>query len=260
MTTSKQTAPAIIQIPAFNDNYLWLISDNGQAYVVDPGDAEPIEAALKQHNLDLSGILITHHHWDHTNGINALLEQRDIPVYGPQSDKIPQVSHPVKEGDQLKLTEHLAFTVLEVPGHTLDHIAYFGHGYLFCGDTLFSAGCGRLFEGSAEQMYSSLEKLSRLPPDTLIYCAHEYTTANLKFAAAVEPNNPAIQSHIHKVDKLRADGLSSLPSTIGLEQKINPFLRAHHPDVIQAAQQRAGSPLSADSAILAEIRRWKDNF
>ncbi len=254
----------IIAVPAFNDNYLWLFHLPGsqQAYVVDPGDAQPVEAALTRHDLQLAGILVTHHHLDHTGGIAHLLAERDIPVYGPLSDKIPAITHPLHEGQRLSLDSGLDFDILEVPGHTLDHIAYFSaaHQTLFCGDTLFAGGCGRMFEGQPRQMQASLSKLAQLPVDTRVYCAHEYTQANLEFAVAVEPDNAQLQQRVQRVKGLRSEHKATVPSTIQQELQTNPFLRVAEQSVIEAAKNHNHSGSLEPWEVFAVLRRWKDNF
>ena len=259
-------ALVIHTVPAFQDNYLWLFHQSGQrdAFAVDPGDAQPILQCLKKHDLTLAGILITHHHPDHTGGIKALLAHCDVPVYGPDSANIPQVTQPLYEGDHITLAD-TQFTVLEIPGHTLDHIAYSAspedqNPVVFCGDTLFTAGCGRIFEGTAAQMYRSLQKLAALPANTAIYCAHEYTLSNLAFAAAVEPDNSALQKKIVDATKKREQGLPTVPSTLSIELETNPFLRCHLPSLALAASQHEASALSEPAEVMAAIRRWKDNF
>lgn len=253
----------ITPIAAFSDNYIWHLQRGGEHWVVDPGDARPVIAALGPH--PLAGILITHHHLDHTGGVAALAERYHCPVYGPAS--IPGVTHPLAHGDRRELLG-LSLSVLDVPGHTLDHIALLLHEggepdpqlHLFCGDTLFAGGCGRLFEGSASQMATSLARLAALPPSTLVYCAHEYTQANLRFAQAVEPDNPALTARMARVAALRAAGEPSLPSTIGEELATNPFLRCAIPEVRERAIQRGAAENSDETAIFACLRQWKDNF
>jgi hydroxyacylglutathione hydrolase len=250
-----------VPVPAFTDNYLWLLLRGDAAVAVDPGDAAPVERALAARKARLAAILVTHHHFDHVGGIAALAARNDVPVYGPAAEAgaIPRLTHPLREGDRMEvLGAELA--VWEVPGHTLGHIAYVADGFVLCGDTLFSAGCGRLFEGTAAQLHASLARLAALPPDTRVYCTHEYTLANLAFAAAVEPEQRAIQDEIARVRALRAQGLPSLPSTIGHERRINPFLRTAAPAVAAAARRQAGQPLSGDLEVFAALRRWKDGF
>jgi len=254
----------VIAVPAFQDNYLWLIvpDDGNGCYAVDPGDATPIEAALKTHGLELSGILLTHHHWDHTGGVETLLNHRSIPVYGPKSDQIPQVTHALGEGDTIELSAGTHLSVIEVPGHTLDHIAYFESSSesLFCGDALFAGGCGRMFEGNPQQMQGSLEKLAGLPAHTKVYCAHEYTESNLRFAQAVEPANKALSERIQAVATLRQDGKATVPSLLSDEWATNPFLRWSQADVKQSASAFANQSLTSADEIFAALRRWKDNF
>lgn len=256
----------IIRIPAFHDNYFWLFHRQGddRSYVVDPGDAQPIEAALAEHGLNLAGILVTHHHRDHTGGIEDLLKRRDVPVYGPGGGSVPQVTRPVADDEMLHLENGMIFQVMAVPGHTLDHLAYFydanDERILFCGDTLFAGGCGRLFEGSAEQMQQSLNRLRQLPDDTLVYCAHEYTLSNLEFAAAVDESNKDLQKRISAEQNKRRQNLATVPSTIALEKSTNPFLRWDDPAIKASAEVYAKRHLSSDHEVLAAIRRWKDSF
>jgi hydroxyacylglutathione hydrolase len=254
--------PLIVhRLPAFSDNYLWLFHqpDSRLAYVVDPGAAEPVLQALTDLDLDLSGILITHHHPDHVGGVNSLLHHTSVPVYGPPS--IQQTTHSLVDGDQLTL-DGTHFEVLDVPGHTLDHIAFFEAEtpLVFCGDTLFAGGCGRLFEGSPEQMWRSLSRLAALPPKTKIYCAHEYTKTNLLFAQAVEPENRALQERLKQVIQLRNQAQATVPSSLAEELATNPFLRVTQNAIKQAAISR-GLPAGGTAAdVFAIIRRWKDQF
>ena len=260
----------ITLIPAFDDNYLWLFHPLGSnhAYVVDPGDPAPVEAALAEQNLELKGILITHHHMDHIGGVEALTCNRQIPVYGPDSAKIPTVTHPLHNDETLSLEQgEITFHIIAVPGHTLEHIAYFDNQeqILFCGDTLFAGGCGRMFEGTPEQMQRSLAQLGALPAATRVYCAHEYTSANLNFANAVEPDNSELQQRIAETLKLRAAGIPTVPSTIALELATNPFLRVNQPSVIEAAaaynkNRSKEDVLIEPHEVFAAIRSWKDNF
>ena len=262
--TSARTL-AVLTVPAFNDNYLWLIHDGANAAVVDPGDAQPILAALKAHGLTLTAILLTHHHADHTGGVPALLQHYAAPVYGPRNDGIATVTRPLSEDDTVDVPGlDLQLTVLEVPGHTLGHIAYVRSGedpWLFCGDTLFAGGCGRLFEGSPSQMVDSLNKLAALPSDTKVFCAHEYTLSNLRFASAVDPGNAALQARVEADSAKRARGLPTVPSTVGMERNTNPFLRYAEPQI--AAQLVAAGKLQggeAPVAVFAALRQWKNSF
>lgn len=251
----------ITPIPAFTDNYFWLLERAGRAVVVDPGDAAPVLLTLQARRLQLAAILVTHHHFDHIGGLAALRQFVEVPVYGPAAEarEIPGLTQLLKEGDRVEVlgTE---FAVWEVPGHTLGHIAYVADGFVLCGDTLFSAGCGRLFEGTPQQMHRSLARLAALPPGTRVYCTHEYTLANLAFAAAVEPDSPVVREEQARVRELRALDRPSLPSTIGHERRINPFLRAADPHVAARVQQHAGQALAGELEVFAALRRWKDGF
>lgn len=252
----------ISPIPAFTDNYIWCLQHEDTCVVVDPGDAAPVLTQLNSLGLNLSAILITHHHWDHTNGIDTLLARfPGIPVYGPVSDKISQITHPLSQGDTVTLPSlDVTFEVFEVPGHTLDHIAYYGQNALFCGDTLFSGGCGRLFEGTPAQMHASLGVLAELPEATRVYCTHEYTQANLAFALAVEPDNKHLLAYRDEVARKRAGDTPSLPSSIGREKAINPFLRVKENGLKSSVEQQAGKDLHTDADVFAALRGWKDNF
>lgn len=256
----------ILALPAFQDNYLWLIHDGEHAAVVDPGDAGPVLAALAEHGLQLTAILLTHHHADHIGGVPRLLEHAQVPVFGPASENIAVVTVPLAEGARVDLPGlALALDVLDVPGHTRGHIAYVSQGqpekWLFCGDTLFAGGCGRLFEGTPAQMATSLAKLAALPGDTLVYCAHEYTLANLRFAAAVEPDNRALQLRLVSEAGKRADNVPTVPSTIELEQATNPFLRVASPAIV-ASLEAAGraQPGATPTELFAALREWKNVF
>ncbi len=251
------------QLNAFDDNYIWLIGcdDKPDVAIVDPGDADPVIEYLEREGLRPMAILITHHHGDHTGGVTELLEHYQIPVYGPADERIPALTHPLHEGDGVELPScAMRLQVFDTPGHTRGHICYYGHGALFSGDTLFSAGCGRLFEGTAEQMYHSLEKLRALPDDTLVYCAHEYTQANLGFAVVAEPHNAEILARLNKVDALRRAGRPSVPSSLATEKATNPFLRSHVPSLAAAAETFAGRDLSTPAEVLAVVRHWKDTL
>ena len=252
-------------VPAFSDNYLWVVHDGHHAAVVDPGDAQPILDYLAANHLTLTAILCTHHHADHVGGVESLLEGRQlrgcIPVYGPANERIPARTHALREGDRISLPElALNFAVLDVPGHTAGHIAYLGHDLLFCGDTLFACGCGRLFEGTAVQMTGSLAKLKRLPGQTKVFCAHEYTMANIKFSEAVEPDNADLKLRKAYCAAKRRRNEPTVPSTIALERATNPFLRWDAEAVIATTEKRVGHALKADDEIFAVIREWKNIF
>jgi hydroxyacylglutathione hydrolase len=251
----------VTAIPAFSDNYIWLISTGGnECAVVDPGEAGPVLRELQRQGLELRYILLTHHHADHTGGVAELADRFDTAVYGPHDTRIPDQHQSFAEGETVSLPLlGLEFQVIEVPGHTSSHIAFHGHGSLFCGDTLFSVGCGRLFEGSPDQMQTSLDKLACLPPSTRVFCAHEYTLSNCDFALAVEPDNKDLQRRASEVEACRAVGRSTIPSELGEELAVNPFLRTRCPSVVEAARNRhpAAEP---GAATLAVIRSWKDSF
>ncbi|MCT7655294.1 hydroxyacylglutathione hydrolase [Oceanimonas sp. NS1] len=253
----------VTPLHAFNDNYIWLIGNGRQAVVVDPGDAAPVQAALAERHLELAAILITHHHHDHTGGVSALLaDWPNAPVYAPAGERLPcPGAIAVADGYNVALPMvGLELEVIAVPGHTLGHIAYYGQELLFCGDTLFSGGCGRLFEGTPEQMHHSLQRLAALPEHTRVYCAHEYTQSNLAFCHAVEPGNAALLGYMKEVAKLRQQGVPTLPSSIGREKAINVFLRTAEPAVRAAAQVHAMAELNEDCQVFAALRRWKDHF
>ena len=253
----------LVALPAFSDNYIWMLHDGQQAVVVDPGEAAPVMAALDAHHLALAGILVTHHHPDHVGGIAALRPRLQGPVWGPAREAIPQPFLPLIDGDKVAVLG-LAAQVIDVPGHTAGHIAYVlqpaGEApILFCGDTLFSGGCGRLFEGTPAQMWQSLARLAALPGDTRVCCAHEYTESNLRFALAVEPANTELAAYTAHCRSLRAQGLPTLPSQIALECAINPFMRCDQPAVIQAARTQ-GAANDSGPAVLGALREWKNNF
>jgi hydroxyacylglutathione hydrolase len=256
--------PSIIAIPAFTDNYIWLIRKGGDAVVVDPGDAAPVLDHLAREKLALRAILTTHHHADHVGGVPALVERFPVPVFGPARESIPARTTALREGDRVDVPGiGVTLDVLDVPGHTAGHIAYVGDiggPVVFCGDTLFAAGCGRLFEGTPEEMWDSLSKLARLAPATRVYCAHEYTLANLAFAAAVEPASAAIAARTAVEAAKRRGGLPTLPSTIGDERATNPFLRADLAVPRRAAESHAGRPLATPVASFAVLREWKNGF
>ena len=251
-------------VRAFSDNYLWLIhapSDAAKVVAVDPGDARPVEAELAARGLALCAILVTHHHGDHVGGVRELAARHAAPVWGPARESLPCEVQPLDDGDAVHL-EHLGleFSVMAVPGHTLGHIAYAGHGALFCGDTLFSAGCGRLFEGTPAQMFESLERIAALPDDTLVYAAHEYTLGNLRFAAAADPDNAEVGQALAEAASLRERDAMTLPARLGRERRINPFLRCREPGVRAAAERHAGHNLATPLDVFATVRRWKDGF
>jgi hydroxyacylglutathione hydrolase len=251
----------IFPIRAFQDNYIWCIQRGGNAAVVDPGDAAPVLAHLHANALQLTAIITTHHHADHVGGNRALLAEYNVPVFGPAGEQIPGITRRLAEGDRIEVPGiGIGLEVLDVPGHTAGHIAYFGEGLLFCGDTLFSSGCGRLFEGTAAQMHASLAKLAALPPETLVYCAHEYTLSNLKFAAAAEPDSTAVHARAQAARAALDRGHPSLPSTLETELAANPFLRTQVPALADAASRFAGHPLSTPVEVFAALRSWKDQF
>lgn len=256
----------ILALPAFDDNYIWLLRAGGHAAVVDPGDATPVLDHLGRSGDRLCAILTTHHHGDHVGGIGELLARHSVPVFGPAAENIASVNRPLAGGEHITLAElGIAFDVLAVPGHTRGHLAYYGPsvvpaGAVFCGDTLFGAGCGRLFEGTAAQMQASLAVLAALPPSTLVYCAHEYTQANLRFAATVEPGSIAIQRRCEEVAAARAAGRSTVPTRIGIELETNPFLRWNVPAVRAAAATRLGRSPNDEIEAFAAIREWKNRF
>jgi hydroxyacylglutathione hydrolase len=257
--------PAIIPIPAFTDNYIWLVRDGAHAAVVDPGDAAPVLAYLEREELALSAIVITHHHADHVGGNAALLARFPVPVFGPARETIPGRTHALAEGDEITVPGlGLALRVLDIPGHTAGHIGYVGGdahgGVAFVGDTLFAGGCGRLFEGTPAQMAASLAKLAALPGSTRVYCAHEYTLANLRFALAVEPGNAALRDRQRRDQDKRDHGVPTVPSTIAEERATNPFLRAGEPAVLAAAEAHAGRRLADAVAAFAVVREWKNGF
>lgn len=262
--STNQSSLAVRPLRAFADNYIWLIDAPlapGRVVVVDPGQAEPVLAELARALLSLAAILLTHHHADHIGGVEALLEAGAVPVFGPDDARIPRLTRKLADGELLSLPQlGLLFHCLHVPGHTLSHIAFWGHGALFCGDTLFSAGCGRLFEGTPSQMCASLQRLSALPPDTRVFAGHEYTAANLRFASAADPHNAAVAEYGARVDALRADDLPTLPSTIGLEKRVNPFLRCEDGRIRAAVAAHSGREIPDPTAVFAALRAWKDGF
>jgi hydroxyacylglutathione hydrolase len=256
----------LVALPALSDNYIWLWQQGHQAVVVDPGDEQIVLAALQEHQLELAAILVTHHHADHTGGVQKLYELTQCEIFASVAEPLDVPHHSVSHASELYLLgQHVQ--VIDIPGHTAGHVAYvltdLKAPVLFCGDTLFSGGCGRIFEGTPAQMLHSLTLLNQLPGNTKVCCAHEYTLSNLKFAAAVEPDNLATQQHIAHCEQLRAQSLFTLPSTLTLERQINPFLRTRVDSVIQSVSQHASLNASAqhdEVAVFAALRQWKNEF
>jgi len=262
--------PQVEAIPAFNDNYIWLLHDpeSREAAVVDPGDAEPVLLALEQRALTLSSILITHHHRDHTGGIEMLVRRLGARVFGPSAEAIAGLDQRLVDGDAIPIwNDGPIAKIIEIPGHTSGHIAYCldpigpdPRPLLFCGDTLFAAGCGRVFEGTPAQMLDSLDRLAGLAPETLVYCAHEYTVGNLRFALAAEPDSQSVRARLGEALTLRSAGLPTLPSSIGIERQSNPFLRAGEPGVRAGVRAHLGTPPADRLACFAALREWKNAF
>ena len=255
----------ISPIPAFDDNYIWCLYDTNslEALVVDPGDAAPVDIFLTEQGLSLSAILITHHHFDHTGGLEQL-SRHNPTIFGPQNDQIKNIDNRLVDGEQIEILG-VHFEIIEIPGHTLDHIAYYsadagGSPIVFCGDTLFAGGCGRIFEGDPAMMKTSLDKLAVLPDSAHVYCAHEYTLANLAFAIAVEPGNQHLQQRLIDDQQKRESLIPTVPSSIGLEKATNPFLRYKEAEVIESAAGHADKQLNGDTDVFACIREWKNNF
>lgn len=248
---------------AFKDNFIWILVDSNKqsAIVVDPGESRPVIHYLTANNLHLDAILITHHHYDHTNGAIELKKIYQCPVYGSQNSSFTHINHDVHEGDKITLNWlSTPIQVIAIPGHTLDHIAYILPNSIFCGDTLFSAGCGKIFEGTPELMYQSLQKIAALPDDTKIYCGHEYTVKNLQFAKQVEPENRCIDVVLEKAMLLRQKNRPTLPSLLADERTYNPFLRCHCPEVIAAVEQHTHITLTTPVEVLKYLREWKNSF
>lgn len=252
----------VITVPAFADNYIWLVTDEQRRYaaVVDPGDAQAVLDELQRRVMQPVAILITHHHRDHVGGVEKLLEvYPDLPVYGPASELVPSMTRALGEGQQVVLPElQLCFEVLDVPGHTAGHIAYYGEGSLFCGDTLFGCGCGRVFDGTLTDLHQSLHRIAQLPAETLVYCAHEYTVDNIGFAKWVEPDNTALAERLQGCWELLDAGRPTVPFELGQEFATNPFLRTHIPEVIAKAEEIAGRETQTPADVFAVLRIWKD--
>ena len=258
---SRPAAYAVVPVPAFKDNYIWVLRDERHAAIVDPGDAQPVLEYLDRERLRLVAILATHHHADHVGGIEELLRRNAVPVHGPKGEPIEALTHKVGAGDRVEIAELSAsFEVIDVPGHTRAHIAYYGANTLLCGDTLFACGCGRVFEGTPQQLHASLAKLAALPDETRVYCAHEYTLANIRFARTVEPANEALAERERSDAQLRRQDTPTVPSTIGREKATNPFLRCAEPAVIESASRYHGSPLADPVQVFTAIRKWKNEF
>lgn len=249
----------LISLPAFDDNYIWVLHDGRHAIAVDPGDAAPLSTFLDAQRLNLAAVLVTHHHRDHTGGNIALRQRHGCAVYAPDNPRIPAVTHPLRGGDSVDIAEpEVRFDVLATPGHTLDHLSYFGHGLLFCGDTLFGCGCGKLFEGDPAMMAASLDAILSLPDATRVCCAHEYTLSNIDFAKTIDGDNPALQARERSDRALRAQGRPTLPSTLALEKATNPFLRFRHPDMIAFAARYLDRPHPGPAEVFGAIRAAKD--
>jgi len=250
----------IAAVPALNDNYIWIIHNESHAVVVDPGEAEPAHAYISARGLKPIAILCTHRHADHTGGIAELREVYNVPTYGRRHPGNPHLTNDLREGDRLGFdAPAIEFHIIEIPGHLDDHIAYIAPGALFCGDVLFGAGCGRNFEGTLAQLHHSLQRLAQLPEETKVYCAHEYTAANLHFAQACEPDNPEIKQRIETTRQLRAANQPTLPSTLALEKATNPFLRCTQPELIRTLQQRGLSD-TGELAVFTALRAWRNRF
>ena len=252
----------VIPVRAFSDNYIWTLRDARRAAVVDPGDAKPVLEYLDRNGLELVAILNTHHHADHVGGNAELIRRWKVPVFGPHDARIPEVSSkPLAQGERFTLPHFdIAFEVMEIPGHTRSHIAFYGGGMLFCGDTLFAVGCGRLFEGTPQQMHDSLTRLAQVPDATRVYCGHEYTLSNIRFAKAAEPGNRALAALEARAAKQREQNAPTVPTEMGQEKATNPFLRVEEPEIVATASRYAGKTLKDPVSVLAAIRDWKNNF
>ncbi len=250
----------VVRIPAFKDNYIWLLRKGRAVLVVDPGDAAPVLEVLEREQLALEAILVTHHHQDHQGGIAALLDYSRVDVFGPAGESITGLSRPLSGGESVQFSSlGTVFEVIPVPGHTSGHLAYLAANHLFCGDALFTGGCGRVFEGTPAQMFDSLSRLAALPDETLIFCAHEYTESNLRFALAVEPDNQRLRDRVADVAMSRSGGLATVPSTLAIEKATNPFLRCTEP-AVRAAAKRQGALSDEPVEVFAALRAWKNSF
>ena len=251
----------ITPIKAFNDNYMWCLQNGKHAIVVDPGDPDPVISHLSKEKLKLGAVLITHHHPDHVGGNKKLVEKYGVPIYGPKMESIPEITHKLQEGDEVSILGiEKNFTVIELPGHTLGHIGYYGNGIIFCGDTLFSCGCGRLFEGTAKQMYESLQKIYQLPSNTLVCCGHEYTQANVEFARHLDPTNKRLIEVQKRVRQLRGDNLPTVPVTLKQEKETNPFLRTFEKDIVENIKKEGRLQGNKPYQIFSSMRQWKDDY
>lgn len=245
-------------VPALKDNYIWTLTNKqNKAIIVDPGEASPLLHFLDKKNLTLFAIFITHHHWDHTHGIAEVLQQFDVPVYGPANERVLHLTHALHEHDTVSVEGFPEFKIIDIPGHTAGHIAYYSPQILFCGDTLFAAGCGKLFEGTPEQMFASLQKIAALPDETKIYCAHEYTLNNLRFAGMVEPNNTNITTRTQHTAELLNKYNCSLPSILKEEKETNPFLRCSVKEVAVSVEKHWGKKFDNPVDVFAALRKWK---
>jgi hydroxyacylglutathione hydrolase len=250
-------------VPALKDNYIWLIihRNSNQCLIIDPGDAKPVIDTIEHLKLNPIAVLLTHHHYDHSQGAMALKTKYNLNVYGSAIEGVASVNHPLFAETTLNFfPESTAATVLKIPGHTRDHLAYLFEHHLFCGDTLFTSGCGRIFEGTADQLLNSLKKIMALPDNTLIYCGHEYTIANLKFAKTVDPDNERLLIRIEDTRCLRDNNLPSVPATLLLEKQTNPFLRCDTDAIKTAVENHFGQQLDNELQVFTALRKWKDLF
>lgn len=252
-----------LPIPALKDNYIWALVDTTKrcCVIVDPGESEPVLDFLATHHLKLAAILITHHHWDHTDGIAGIIKHHPVPVFGPALENIPYCTHQVSGSETVQLPcLDISFQVIDTPGHTMGHVCYYGNNSLFCGDTLFTCGCGRAFEGTPAQLYHSLSKLAELPDETRVYCGHEYTQKNVAFALGLEMDNPVLQERRQLTDEQRGLGLPTVPSTIQIEKETNPFLRCHLKSIHKAAEAKVGRKLTTPESVFEVVRDLKNKF